>query len=250
MATFNTESLIRAMHLPIDEVILNFKHEKQDAWNDVSSQAELASIITRIIQPRSTSGIIYEPSPRYIRTLLQIYTRLIEESESRQIEDDELVGIVMEFQHRNRQKQLLLDENIPNPTECCYVSFVVPRDGFNLRNNDTNSEDHNNIVGIKIYPHHNDVGVQKVWEAGAALAEFLIANKHYVKDKKVCELGAGVGLSGIVIAGVCQTKQVHMTDYTNATLENLAHNCAINNEWIEMSRGQSEGGQSVTAVSR
>mmetsp|Transcript_12507 Transcript_12507/g.18946 ORF Transcript_12507/g.18946 Transcript_12507/m.18946 type:complete len:586 (-) Transcript_12507:127-1884(-) len=148
------------------------------------------------------------------------------------------------------------DDNIPNPLDSCHVSFIVPKhyDSFytgndyntNYKNNPTyvvndndyNYDDHlnnnnnNNIIGIKVYPHHNDVGVRKVWEAGAALAEFLLQRPHLVRGRNVCELGAGVGLTGLVIAGLCQTKTVHLTDYTNATLENLEYNVSINHDWI------------------
>lgn len=259
MSNFNTESLIRAMHLPVDEVILNFKSEKLEVWHTESAQAELASIITRIVQPRTDDNISFEPATRYIRKLVQSYARLIEDSDSKQIENDDLVEIMMDYQFRSRQSHVgtgstTLDENVPNPMDSCYVSFVVPTDFCSTSFESTN-DDHANIVGIKIYPHHNDVGVQKVWEAGAALSEFLIANRHYVQNKTVCELGAGVGLTGLVIAGVCQTKQVHMTDYTNATLENLEHNCVINKNWILQARSRFEQasndvGKFITTVSR
>ena len=263
MSNFNTESLIRAMHLPVDEVILNFKTEKQEDWHTESAQAELASIITKIIRPRTDDNISFEPATRYVRKLIQSYARLVEDFDSKQIENDDLVEIMMEYQFRSRQSHVgagstTLDENVPNPTDSCYVSFVVTTDFCNTNiecTNDDDDDDEANIVGIKIYPHHNDVGVQKVWEAGATLSEFLIANRHYVQNKSVCELGAGVGLTGLVIAGVCQTKQVHMTDYTNATLENLEHNCVINKKWVSYARRRSQKalddvGKVITAVSR
>ncbi len=90
----------------------------------------------------------------------------------------------------------------------------------------------NDVVGIKVYPNHNDVGVRKVWEAGGALAEYLVKNSDLIRDKKVLELGSGVGLTGIVIAGLCGTKQVHMTDFTDDTLSNLEHNISMNTEWL------------------
>jgi predicted nicotinamide N-methyase len=51
-------------------------------------------------------------------------------------------------------------------------------------------------------------------------------------SQRVVELGAGVGLTGFVIAGCCGAKSVHMTDYTDACLLNLAHNILINNGWL------------------
>lgn len=241
---FKTESLIRAMYLPVDDVILNFKNEQKENWHTESAQAELASTIYKIIQPRSGSNshqISFEPAARYIRQLLQSYARLIEDYDSKQIENDDLVELMMIYQYKSRQKKhgsTTLDDNVPNPRESCYVSFVIPNESFASKSGSDTLTSNDEIVGIKIYPHHNDVGVQKVWEAGAALTEFLIANEHYIRNKSICELGAGVGFTGIVIAGVCQTEKVHMTDYTNATLENLQHNCAINSDWINGTRNE------------
>ena len=53
---------------------------------------------------------------------------------------------------------------------------------------------------------------------------------------KIVELGAGVGTTGIIVAGLCKTKSVHMTDYTDATLLNMIHNVAINKEWTKRVR--------------
>jgi predicted nicotinamide N-methyase len=73
----------------------------------------------------------------------------------------------------------------------------------------------------------------KVWEAGACLAEYLIQNPHYMKGKKGFELGAGVGLTGLVAMACCEPLSIHMTDYTEAGLNNLQHNININSEWIQ-----------------
>ena len=85
--------------------------------------------------------------------------------------------------------------------------------------------------------------------------------------KSVVELGAGVGLTGLVAAccscaGTMATSgdsgqtmdgrsavgatRVHMTDYTEATLDNLGYNIELNKEWLR-SRGVNEG--VVTSVS-
>jgi len=95
------------------------------------------------------------------------------------------------------------------------------------------------LLRIKVYPHHNDVGVAKVWEAGACLAEFIFHNAHCIRGRRVIELGAGVGLTGLVAAANF-AKSVHMTDYTNATLENLSYNVSINNKWLK-ERGIDKG---------
>ena len=302
---FSTEALIRAMHLPIDEVITNFQIEQQQKyhrkyqqrhrnymnggeddddderyssfsssldddniyhyyWMTDVSQGDLAAIITKIVQPRihqfslqkyqqnhdlssEQSVLVYEPTVRYIRKLLQRYARMIEQNQDvdslYQIENDDLVQIMMEYQLRSKKidfvdgRSSMRDDNLPNPLESCHVSYIVPEPYYCDNHDVDEHKNHdNNIIGIKIYPHHNDVGVRKVWEAGATLAEYLIENKHLVQGLNVCELGAGVGLTGLVVAGLCRTKSVHMTDYTNVILENLEYNCAINYDWVMRSR--------------
>jgi hypothetical protein len=279
MTTFNTEALIRAMHLPIDDVIESFRSEQEETstcidklneWATEKAQGDFAKIIRNIQTPRNykfinyvkyhddddDKDIVFEPTIRYMRKLLQKYTRLIEQSSFQQIENDDLVEIVMEYQcksiHNNHSviKKGMRDDNIPDPTESCHVSYSFPEHIMNADKDDEIKE--NKIVGIKIYPHHNDVGVRRVWEAGAALAEYLILNKHHLQNKRVCELGAGVGLTGIVIAGLCETKHVHLTDYTNATLDNLAYNCAINYDWINYCRemqGTRSNDESISLLS-
>ena len=88
------------------------------------------------------------------------------------------------------------------------------------------------LFRIRVYPHHNDVGVAKLWEAGACLAEYLIQHPDFVQGRRVIELGAGVGLTGLIAAAM-GSESVHMTDYTDATLENLSYNIALNSRFME-----------------
>jgi len=109
------------------------------------------------------------------------------------------------------------------------------------------------LLSIRVSPKHNDVGVRKVWEAGAALAEYLIYSHRCrpecnISGKAIFELGAGVGLTGLVIASSASTsayrsansdhagqqlsissaKSIFMSDHTSVVLENLAHNVELN----------------------
>jgi predicted nicotinamide N-methyase len=51
----------------------------------------------------------------------------------------------------------------------------------------------------------------QVWPAAIALSEFIIENPVYVKDKKVLELGAGLGLPSFTAAK--WAKDIYCTDY-------------------------------------
>ena len=57
-----------------------------------------------------------------------------------------------------------------------------------------------------------------------------------VSRKRVIELGAGVGATGLVIAGCCNATSVHLTDYTNVCRVNLEHNISINKEWLSTAK--------------
>lgn len=108
-------------------------------------------------------------------------------------------------------------DGAPNPNDSGYSSYRLPDGG---------------LVGIRVHPHHNDLGVRKVWEAGAALAEYLLAHPEHVDDRIVVELGAGVGLTGIVVSGMCHPRRVHMTDLTQDCLSNMEHNIEVNGDWL------------------
>lgn len=194
-------------------------------------QAQLAALVAKVTMPP------FVPTRRYLRLLLTRYTAKMEREAGCQIEDEALAELIAV--HAFGPSSLAKGPatgggigggDVPDPDAHGYVSFQVPHNG----NAGTciSSPPDENIVGIRVYPHHNDVGISKVWEAGACLAEFLVAHPGQIRDKKVLELGAGVGLTGIVAAGLCQTKHLHMTDYTEACLDNMEHNIAVNKDWL------------------
>jgi predicted nicotinamide N-methyase len=144
---------------------------------------------------------------------------------------------------------------LPDPTSSSLVTFRIPKSNNSMEGNDNDTspttnnreDDDDDIIQIRTYPYHNDVGVAKVWEAGACLAEYIIYNLHCVKDKNVVELGAGVGLTGLIAAGYSGAKSIHMTDYTEVCLDNLGYNVDINEEWL---RGRGVTPDTVTVVSK
>jgi predicted nicotinamide N-methyase len=53
------------------------------------------------------------------------------------------------------------------------------------------------IGSIETFPHGLD-GL-RLWEAGIVLARYVIHNSQMFKDKRVLELGAGVGIAGMTV---------------------------------------------------
>ena len=77
---------------------------------------------------------------------------------------------------------------------------------------------------VRVYPHHNDVGVRRVWEAGACLAEYLIQHPYVVRGRSVMEVGSGVGITGLIVVVFCRPSHVSLTYSTDACLTNIGHN--------------------------
>lgn len=193
---------------PVKLVLDSFQRETKE-WRSLEAQGQFVEFIKSL---RADGG----PFKSYLKRLVQQYVARVEACSEKQIEDDSLVVLILEL-------NMAKDVAIPDPLESCYVSFRIPSD-----NDSTNDLP----LRLRVFPRHNDVAL-KLWEAGACLAEYLLENPQYVAGKDCCELGSGIGLTGLVVAGCCQAKSVYMTDYTEACLTNLKHNIRVNSEWLQ-----------------
>lgn len=153
----------------------------------------------------------FGPSRAYLYILIQTFLRYCERTDV-PIESEALLELVMIAMTRK-------PKDAESPDYACYLSFQV----------------HGSWLRTRVYPKHNDVGV-RLWEAGAFLAEYLLANPTLVDGKRVVELGGGIGMTAIVVAGCCGAEQVHCTDYTEATLVNMVHNIEMSQPWIRSVR--------------
>ena len=73
-----------------------------------------------------------------------------------------------------------------------------------------------------------DVGFQ-MWPAAAILARWLCQNPHVLGGRRVLEVGAGLGLSGIVAAHMAA--EVTLSDFNPVVLRALEANVALNAGW-------------------
>mmetsp|Transcript_39607 Transcript_39607/g.69559 ORF Transcript_39607/g.69559 Transcript_39607/m.69559 type:complete len:263 (+) Transcript_39607:100-888(+) len=262
MPVYTTEALARAM-APVRTVIDSFVNEEQSS-SGIHSQGRFVSLLLSIAQQNNHddetnnqvvflhqdnidwASIDFLPSRRYVHKLVQRYTSQLEERNI-ELENDTLAALVCHF------SMSPCCSTLPDPTCSCIATFRVPLANNNndgeaqQQQKSTTNKTDDDILRIRTYPHHNDVGVAKVWEAGACLAEYLIDNPQCVSDRNVVELGSGVGLTGLIAAGVSKAKSVHMTDYTEVCLENLAYNVDENRGWL-MGKDVCPG--TVTAVSK
>ena len=67
-----------------------------------------------------------------------------------------------------------------------------------------------------------------VWGAALLLSEYIIASAAKFEGKRLLELGAGTGLSGLVAACCAAPAAVTLTDSVPVVLRNLRHNVSMN----------------------
>lgn len=76
---------------------------------------------------------------------------------------------------------------------------------------------------------HGTTGLN-VWESALAISDWAIENRCHVDGKRILELGAGTGLSSLIIGKCCSPKTIHITDGNDRVIENLIENVANNFE--------------------
>jgi hypothetical protein len=204
------ERLLLAM-APIDKVIDAFRSQGSREGENYTLDSEDEN---RIHEQDAVGAIVecwwteFGPSKRYMKRLVSRYVNRLEK-DGIPVESESLLGLILRVS--------LSKCCLPHPEETCYLAFQLPKTESLLR--------------VRIFPYHNDVAL-RVWEAGAVLAEFLLHNPSVLAGKSVIEIGAGVGLTGLVVAGCCKPLKVHLTDYTYECRLNLDHNILINQDWI------------------
>lgn len=204
----DTEQLILAM-AAVDDVLSTICREQEQA-SVISSSLQEQDAFTKLVDCCWTE---LGSSDRYVKALVRSYVSILE-SKGEQVSSDLLMDLIF--------RMSLTKEMTPHPEESCYICFRLP------------PCDHK-LLKIRIYPYHNDVAL-RLWEAGAMLAEYFLQYPEYVKGKRIIELGAGVGLTGLVVAGSCGAKDVFLTDFTEACRVNMAHNILINQDWLQETR--------------
>ncbi|KAM3963095.1 protein-lysine N-methyltransferase EEF2KMT [Aphomia sociella] len=104
-----------------------------------------------------------------------------------------------------------------------YRHYVV---GDDLNNTITIKETNNVVV--------NGTTGMRTWEAAFMLGDWALCNKELFRDKRVLELGSGVGFTGIVISKFCEPREFIMTDCHNDVLKTICENIKINFSKMEM----------------
>ncbi|KAL6046694.1 Methyltransferase-like protein 22 [Balamuthia mandrillaris] len=76
--------------------------------------------------------------------------------------------------------------------------------------------------------HMDNVGVGwKIWESAIILARWWHSRQNLLEGKRVLELGAGVGLVGILAAPYC--REIVISDCVDKLVEDIQYNLSLNN---------------------
>lgn len=208
--TFSSVSLVKAM-APLNTVLESFANEGGKVSSDADWLAEQARFASLVQSQRLDEG----PSKRYLRNLVRAFVGRMESKSKVDLEDDDLMELVLWCALHN--------DTIPNADESSYQSFLVP-------SSDVTSS-HPQEVRVRVFPMNNDVAL-KLWGAAACLAEYLVHHRDCWQGKVFFETGAGTGFTSFVLAACSHAKRVHMTDYSEASLQNMKHNVDINGRWL------------------
>mmetsp|Transcript_21969 Transcript_21969/g.51848 ORF Transcript_21969/g.51848 Transcript_21969/m.51848 type:complete len:338 (+) Transcript_21969:414-1427(+) len=220
MSTYTPAALVRAgapLKVAIDALISESSNRNDESFEVqakfVATILEIAGYERANERTLDWRSVSFIPSGQYVQKLVQRFCSQLLEQRGSDVEDDDLASLIYHFSATKSRGSL------PDPSSPNFLTFCI---------------DENNAgpLRIRTFPQHNDVGCSKIWEAGAALAEFLIHNSDLVRNKDVVEFGSGVGFTGLVVAGVSRVTSIHMTDYTSATLENLAFNVELQRDWL------------------
>lgn len=65
------------------------------------------------------------------------------------------------------------------------------------------------------------------------VADWALSNKHVLKDKKIIELGSGIGFTGVTVAKFCNPVSIMLTDCHHDVLRTLCDNIEINFQNVE-----------------
>lgn len=182
---------------------------------------------------------VFEKQIRYLPPPIEEPQEDEDEDDFKEVYADELVDYCMELLNESTSKVpssavSLYGDTHEDAAHIGYASYAVPF--YDSPNNTHNHTEHPHRIPICIKKTFTQVGT-KIWGAGLFLAEvfqymtFLQdTNVGVWKDKVVLELGAGVGITGILIGRglpvTLQPKRIILTDCFEEVMNILHHNIA------------------------
>ncbi len=200
-------------HASAPQVITALKASSNLEWPTPGAQEALNIILCHSDR--------FPLSTRYVRSLLKCIENTCETLEDCLMERV-LSSVCMASDGGDEDDEAYFSYYLP-------VSIQLTSPAFSSKHEDPQKYE---MVPLRVQRTHNQVGL-RVWEAGLFLAEVCLAMPSGLfADKSVLELGAGIGLTGILLArGLGEQhapKNVVLTDWAEVVLENIRHNVNVN----------------------
>lgn len=178
-----------------ESIVLATLSEGIPNWLDIDAQEQLLSMVVE-----DANALRYPPPAKYTARLLRAYSEAVEKAGIEDVSDRlfETISALQPHVHETAG----------------HLSYDVP-----LVSNGSQDEVGVTLV-LKVELHHNEVGL-RMWEAGFFLTEWLLAFPNAVNGKRVLELGAGLGLTGLAAAACAGSSEVILSDCSVEVLKNL-----------------------------
>lgn len=117
-------------------------------------------------------------------------------------------------------------------TLCEYQSKINDCEEYSYKHYQVLCRESTNLGTVIVKENRNKISNGttglNVWESALALGDWAIEHKSVFRDKSVLELGAGTGLSSLIISKFCSPKSVYISDGNDKVIDNLIENVAIN----------------------
>ncbi|KAF0690378.1 Aste57867_18213 [Aphanomyces stellatus] len=166
--------------------------------------------MTQVVQ--NTICDDYAPKRSYTFRILKLYVQDVENA-GEELSDLLLADVLASVCHKN------VSLGSADLDELHHVSYRIPRAGPVVVDD---------VITCRVAAAHNEVGM-KLWEAGFFLAEYALSHPHVFQGKRILELGAGAGFTGLVIAAMPSVAaHVMLTDYAPVVMQNLRYNIEVN----------------------
>ena len=185
-----------------ESTVLATLSERIPNWLEFDAQEQLLSMVVE-----DANALRYPPPAKYTARLLRAYSEAVEKAGVEDV-SDRLFETISALQ--------------PHVNETAgHLSYDVP-----IVSTGSRAESGVTLV-LKVEPHHNEVGL-RMWEAGFFLTEWLLAYPNAVSGKRVLELGAGLGLTGLAAAACAGSSEVIISDCSVEVLKNLEDIVSMN----------------------
>ncbi|KAJ0401896.1 hypothetical protein ATCC90586_009018 [Pythium insidiosum] len=184
------------------------RYELNQTWSSLAFQDAVMETVIR--DPICEK---FAPQPIYTYRFLKRYMDALE-GVGADVSDalaEELIQLV--------SVSSVLDPTSLDPDHMHHVTYRVPRQIARTEQDVT--------VTCRVASVFNEVGL-KIWEAGWFLAEYALAHRELFEQRSVLELGAGVGITGIILGKCVAARRLLLSDYAPKVMQNLRYNIEIN----------------------